>query len=152
MTRESSWDIALFQYQDKTPPSFQKVVLSREKFSPRFILQAWPQNRNSNKTGAINDPVGQTHSLASSEHCFAWNLFCFARFWKANGWTTCAKTMITTGRDCGPTEWINNPIHEHWWNCLPRQRWPAHKKLLWVSGKCFFKQHDYFQVGITIYA
>ena len=22
------------------------------------------------KTGVINDPLGQTHSLASSEHCF----------------------------------------------------------------------------------
>ena len=33
-----------------------------------------------NKTGVINDPLGQTHSLASSEHCFL--LFCFARFEK----------------------------------------------------------------------
>ena len=32
------------------------------------------------KTGVINDPLGQTHSHASSEHCFL--LFCFARFEK----------------------------------------------------------------------
>ena len=40
---------------------------------------------------------------------FAWNLFCFARFWKVgtNVRTICAKTMITTGSDCGPAEWIN---------------------------------------------
>ena len=48
-------------------------------------------------TGFINDPLGQTHSLASSEHCFL--LFCFARFEKW-GWmygrTTCAKTIIPT--------------------------------------------------------
>ena len=30
-----------------------------------------------NKTGVINDPLGQTHSLASSEHCIL--LFCFSR-------------------------------------------------------------------------
>ena len=32
------------------------------------------------KTGVINDPLGQTNSNASSEHCF--RLFCFARFEK----------------------------------------------------------------------
>ena len=32
------------------------------------------------KTGVINDPLGQTHSHASSEHCFL--LFCFSRFEK----------------------------------------------------------------------
>ena len=39
---------------------------------------------------------------------FAWNLFCFARFWKLgmDGRITRAKTMITTGRDCGSAEWI----------------------------------------------
>ena len=30
------------------------------------------------KTGLINDPLSQTHSLASSEHCFLFVLF--ARF------------------------------------------------------------------------
>ena len=36
------------------------------------------------KTGVINDPLGQTHSHASSDHCFL--LFCFSRFEKW-GWT-----------------------------------------------------------------
>ena len=31
-------------------------------------------NRKQNKTGVINDPLGQTHSLASSEHCFRWEV------------------------------------------------------------------------------
>ena len=35
---------------------------------------------NTNKTGVINAPLGQTHSLASSDHCFL--LFCFANFEK----------------------------------------------------------------------
>ena len=33
-----------------------------------------------NKTGVINDPLSQTHSHASSEHCFL--LFCFSGFEK----------------------------------------------------------------------
>ena len=43
---------------------------------------------------------------------FAWKLFCFARFWKVGTdgrtyeRTTCAKTMITSGRDSGSAEWI----------------------------------------------
>ena len=62
----------------------------------------------SHKTGVINDPLGQTHSHASSKHCFL--LFCFARFEKwgqTDGRTTCVKTMIPTGSDCGSAEWIN---------------------------------------------
>ena len=38
------------------------------------------RNNLFNKTGVINDLLGQTHSLASSEHCFL--LFCFSRFEK----------------------------------------------------------------------
>ena len=37
-------------------------------------------NKINYKTGVINDPVGQTDSHASSEHCFL--LFCFSRFEK----------------------------------------------------------------------
>ena len=46
---------------------------------------------NFNKTCVINDPLGQTHSLASSDHYFL--LFCFARFekWERTyGRITCA--------------------------------------------------------------
>ena len=40
---------------------------------------------------------------------FAWNLICFVIFWKTgtDARTTCAKTIITTGRDCGLATWIN---------------------------------------------
>ena len=68
-------------------------------------------NLRINKTCVINDPLGQTHSLASSDHYFL--LFCFDRFEKwgrTNGRTTCTKIMINTGRDCGSAEWIKN-IH-----------------------------------------
>ena len=64
-----------------------------------------------NKTGVINDPLGQIHSHPSSEHCFL--LFCFSKFEKwghtyvwTDGRTTCAKAMIPTG-DFGLAEWIN---------------------------------------------
>ena len=51
------------------------------------------------KTGVIH--------WASSKHCFL--LFCFSRFEKwgrTDRRTTCAKTMILTGRDFGLAEWI----------------------------------------------
>ena len=63
---------------------------------------------NPYKTGVINDPLGQPHSQASSEHCFL--LFWFSRFEKwgrTHGRTTCAKTMIPTDRDFGSASWIN---------------------------------------------
>ena len=57
-----------------------------------------------NKIGVIYDPLGKTHSHASSEHCFL--LFCSSRFEKW-GRTDGPKTMIPTGRDFGLAEWIN---------------------------------------------
>ena len=61
--------------------------------------------------GVINDPLGQTYSLASSELCFAWDLFWLAKYWKVRmdvrtDDMTCSKTMIATGRDCGLASWI----------------------------------------------
>ena len=47
------------------------------------------------KTGVINDPLGQTHSLASSEHYF----LCLVLLHLKVGTyvrTTCVKTMIVT--------------------------------------------------------
>ena len=49
--------------------------------------------------------------VASSKHCLL--LFCYSRFekWRrTDGRTTCAKTMIPTGRDFGLAEWIKNTI------------------------------------------
>ena len=62
------------------------------------------------KTGGINDPLGQTHSNAISEHFFC----CFVLLYlkSDDGQTdgqraTYAKTIIPTGRDFGLAEWIN---------------------------------------------
>ena len=42
-------------------------------FGENFSMLARNYQR---KTGVINDPLGQTHSLASSEQCFSFVLFC----------------------------------------------------------------------------
>ena len=41
------------------------------------------------KTGVINDPLGQTHSLGSSEHCFRLK---FVLFWKSGDGRTDGRT------------------------------------------------------------
>ena len=48
-----------------------------------------------NKSGVINDPLGKTHSLASSEHCFHLK---FVLFWKG----------VTDGRK-------NGHVQKQWW-------------------------------------
>ena len=37
---------------------------------------------------------------------FTWNLFCFEKWGRTDGRTTCAKMMITTDRDSGSASWI----------------------------------------------
>ena len=54
------------------------------------------------KTGVINDPLGQTQSHASNEHCFL--LFCFSRFERTDG----QHVRLSPGRDFGLAEWIKN--------------------------------------------
>ena len=64
------------------------------------------QKCSQDKAGVINDPLGQTHILAKSENCFHLNLFCFEKWGRTYERTTCAKIMITTGRDFGSASWI----------------------------------------------
>ena len=52
----------------------------------------------------INDPLGQTHSLSSSEHCF--RLKYVGADGRMDGRKICGKIVITAGRDCGLAEWI----------------------------------------------
>ena len=53
------------------------------------------------------------------------NLFWFAKFWKVDGQATFVKTMITTGRDCGLAEWINNFVYPY-----------AHKDPVFMTLMC----------------
>ena len=62
--------------------------------------------KNEDKTGVINDPLGQTRSLASSEL-----LLDFEKWGgRTERRTTCAETMIPTGRDFRSAEWINKQL------------------------------------------
>ena len=59
------------------------------------------------KLVAINDPLGQPHSLTSSEHCF----LCFVLLDFENGYgrtETCVKTMIPTAVTVG---WLSGSIN-----------------------------------------
>ena len=58
---------------------------------------------------AINDPLGQTHSLTSSDYYTDLKVVLrdFEKWGLTDEQTTRAKTMITTGRDCWWAEWIN---------------------------------------------
>ena len=53
---------------------------------------------------AINDPLGQTHSPASSDHLK------FVLFWEilTDVHTPFVEIVITTGRDYGSASWINS--------------------------------------------
>ena len=112
---------AFFALDEAAPMEFAIATLSplfssrcitsvtAEQFAALNATTCLQDKYDIHKTGVINDPIGQTHNHASSEHCFL--LFCFSRFEKwgrTDGRTTCAKTMIPTGRDFGLAKWINN--------------------------------------------
>ena len=82
------------------------------------VTVPFPQNIK-NKTGVINDPLGQTHSQASSEHCFL--LYCFSRFEK---W---GRTYGRTDNMC-----VNNYPYRPW---------------LWVGRVDQFCRGVHFQHG-----
>ena len=81
-----------------------KIILSASYCNTNFQLFLTIDLKR-NKTGVINDPFGQTHSLAS---LFSLEI-CMVLI-SGDGRTTCTKTMITNGRDCGLAEWINIPV------------------------------------------
>ena len=93
----------------------QWLILSNKKINrvhltTTLTLRADFNLYNMNKTGVINNPLGQpTDSLAISEHCFHFVSFCsiFEKWVWTDGRTTYTKT-IPTDRDCGLAEWINS--------------------------------------------
>ena len=64
-----------------------------------------PRNTK-DKTGVINDPLARpiVMPVANIVYC----CFVFLDLKSGDGQTTCAKTMIPTGRNLGLPEWINN--------------------------------------------
>ena len=62
----------------------------------------------------INDPLGQFHSPASSDHYLHFKIIVFCSILKSTDVrTTCVKTKITTSRDYGWAEWINIHTDPH---------------------------------------
>ena len=61
------------------------------------------------KTGAINDPLGQTHSPSSSYHYSNLKivLFCEILNTRMDRRTPCVKIVITISRYGGSATWIN---------------------------------------------
>ena len=55
--------------QQKSSQSQSPVI---SQFSGHFSYET----KRENKAGVINDPLGQTHSLISGDHCFRFVLFC----------------------------------------------------------------------------
>ena len=63
-----------------------------------------------NKTGVINDPLGQTHNPSSSGHHSHLKIVILRDFvtdGRMEEQTPYTKIVITTGHDCGSAEWIN---------------------------------------------
>ena len=88
----------------RPPQEFFNFQFEVSNFSTLFMSENltkrnsfWPSIKiNRYKTGIINDPLGQTYSLASSEHCFL--LFCFTRFESMVGRTDVQKNQLKTAR------------------------------------------------------
>ena len=93
--------------------------------SPMYLKHEWFLwlTKEDDKTGVINDPLGQTHSQASSDHYFHLKIVLFYYSLKSEivisyryVQTICVKLLITTGRDCGLASWIND-------SCEMERRW-----------------------------
>ena len=91
-------------------------------FLPPFKLASLPPLKNillkkidKKKKDRLSSTIHSawpTVSPVSREHCIR---LTFVLFWEV-GWTdartTCAKTMITTSRDCGSAEWIKKQMKD----------------------------------------
>ena len=85
-----------------------------DSFKWRQIFQSFltpPTAEKKPDMRVINDPLGQTHSPASSDNYFRLKFWFvsqdFEKWERTDIETTRAKIMITTGRDCGSASWIN---------------------------------------------
>ena len=97
-------DVGIFLelYQENCSSSFLKKrpspVLTKQNGSEYRLLTYIIFD----KTGVINDPLGQTHSCASGGHCFRLKLFCFE---KCTDGRKCKKQWslpaVTVGRPRG---------------------------------------------------
>ena len=80
-------------------PSQVEWTVSIIVFGSAILVQASITNAKI-YTGQVSSMIHSARHIVANI-VFAWNLFCFEK------WMTCAKTKITTGRDCGSAWWIN---------------------------------------------
>ena len=80
------------------------LVSSISQFRRAYINQ---DRLDNHITGVFNDPLGQTHSYASSDHYFISEFYCFAES-GTDGWTHDLYENSDHYRPwCGSTKWIN---------------------------------------------
>ena len=78
------------------------------------LTKSYITKPNHKKTGVINDPLVQTQvSPVANLFLLCFVLLDFEKWGHAYVQTTCAKTMIPTGRDCGLAEWIKKFEFNH---------------------------------------
>ena len=103
------------------------------KLRSRATFNQCLSKNNIDKTGVINDPLGQTHSLAISEHCFR---LTFDLFWKVG----------TDGRTDGRTDGMckNNDHYRPWlWVGRVDQKIADIKEIISVSDTVQFSKTFY---------
>ena len=118
------------------------------------------QSNNYDKPSVINDPLGQTHSLASREHCFL--LFCFSRFEKwgrTYGWHARKQWSLQAMTLGWPSGSKADSMHARWrwyWkSCLLIYTWNDRRGVETFTSfrQCHIFFHLKFQLGsITIVA
>ena len=92
----------------------------------KLLAIAFSRTLGKQDTRAINDPLGQTHISASSDHYFRLNFVLCCEILKVGTdgrteerkdgrtevqtTTGSANIVITTGHDCGSASWINSSV------------------------------------------
>ena len=95
----------------------QAITKSKTKSTKgSSYCSSWPIDKKCNRNMENKQVSSMIHSarptvspVASNEHCFCFVLFCQI-LKSGEGQTTCSKTMIPTGHDCGSAKWINKQV------------------------------------------
>ena len=117
-------------YWSTRPTQLCSHMLSVRTYVCPSVVLSFPTFKHfenkTNKTGVINDPLGQTHSHASSEHCFL--LFCFSRFEKWGWMDVQTYNMCENNDPYRPWLWIGRVDQ----NCRVN-RWIQERLILQIA-------------------
>ena len=87
--------IKSFQFQTQRISMIASQIASNVKWS------------NYRTTRQVSSMIHSARPTATPVANIVFCYFVLLNLESGDGWTTCAKTMIPTGRDCGLAEWIN---------------------------------------------